>query len=231
MIISKEIIHKQIEDLLEIQSGLCIRSESDNQIELVGEILVNRQAKGFVLYDAYPVQIVIPLDSDSLPFVKDIGSRIAQDYPHRYKDGKLCLETDTYIRVRFLDEFSLVAWIQEFVEPYFFSYEFYKRYGEFPFGERGHGLQGVLETYEDLFCEKDPEIVFKLMMAISKDTYRGHVLCPCGSMRRVRVCHGPAIMKFYTDKRLKEIVQSDYSVFEGAFRSYYEQLRNQKKAK
>jgi hypothetical protein len=121
--------------------------------------------------------------------------------------------------------------MQEFVEPYFFSYEFYQRYGEFPFGERGHGLQGIIETYEDLFCEKDPLIVFKLMKAICKDTYRGHSLCHCGSERRLRSCHGPAIMNFYTDKRLKEIVQSDFSVFEDYIRIYYEQLRNQKKAK
>ena len=147
MTFTKESAHQQINALVKVQIGLHIEAESETQVELTGEIYVNCIFKGYVLSDSYPVLIVIPLDSDKLPYVIDTGNRIADDYPHRYKNGELCLETDASIRIRFLDGFSLVAWIQEFVEPYYFSYEFFQRYGEFPFGERGHGLQGSMETY------------------------------------------------------------------------------------
>ena len=30
-----------------------------------------------------------------------------------------------------------------------FTYEFYIRYGEFPFGERAHGIEGIIQTYEN----------------------------------------------------------------------------------
>lgn len=231
MIFTKETVQQQVEDLLNLQRGLYIKSESEEQIELAGEIFVHCESKGYTLSDSYTVQIVIPLNSDKLPFVIDEGNRIAEDYPHRYKNGALCLETDTSIRIRFLDSFSLTLWMQEFVEPYYFSYEFYRRYGEFPFGERGHGLQGIVETYQDLFQEQDALKVFELMGSICKHPYRGHSLCPCGSGQRLRACHGKVIMKYYTDNRLKEIVQIDYKLIRAELVSYYEQLRHHKKAK
>lgn len=231
MIFTKESAHQQIEKLLEIQSGLHIKAEGETQVELTGEIFVNCKSKGYFLSDNYPVRIVIPLDSDKLPYVIDTGNCIAKDYPHRYKNGELCLETDASIRIRFLEDFSLVTWMQEFVEPYYFSYEFFQRYGEFPFGERGHGLQGIMETYQGLFQEKDPVKVFALMGSICEHPYRGHSLCPCGSERKLRFCHGPTIMKYYTDHRLKEIVRSDYILMKNFLVNYYDLLRYRKKAK
>lgn len=231
MIFTKESAHQQIKELVKVQSGLHIESENETQVELVGVISVNCKSKGYVLSDSYPVQIVIPLDSDKLPYVIDTGNRIAKDYPHRYKNGGLCLETDASIRIRFLEGFSLVAWMQEFVEPYYFSYEFFQRYGEFPFGERGHGMQGIMETYQELFHEKDPVAVLALMSSICEHPYRGHSLCPCGSERKLRLCHGPMVMKYYTDSRLKEIVWSDYKIMKDSLVNYYEQLRHHREAK
>lgn len=231
MIFTKESVSPQIDELFEYQSELHIEVDSDTKVELAGEIFVNCVSKGFVLSDNYPVRIVIPLCSNKLPYVIDTGNRIAKDYPHRYENGELCLETDTSIRIRFLDAFSLVAWIQEFVEPYYFSYEFFQRYGEFPFGERGHGIQGIIETYQDLFQEKNPTKVFSLMRSICACTYRGHSLCPCGSNRKLRLCHGSIIMKYYMDKRLKDIVRFDYKTIKDYLGNYYEQLRYRKKTK
>lgn len=101
MIFTKESVHQQIKELVKVQSGLHIESENKAQIELIGEISVNCKSKGYVLSDNYPVQIVIPLDSDILPYVIDTGNRIVKDYPHRYENGELCLETDATIRIRF----------------------------------------------------------------------------------------------------------------------------------
>ena len=82
MIFTKESAHQQIKELVKVQSGLHIESENKAQIELIGEISVNCKSKGYVLSDNYPVQIVIPLDSDKLPYVIDTGNRILKDYPH-----------------------------------------------------------------------------------------------------------------------------------------------------
>ena len=81
-------------------------------------------AKGYWLYKEYQVEIVIPLASDDLPNVKDAGNHIDKSYPHRYANGELCLETDTNIKIRFIDGFDLNAWMFEYVETYFLRMSF-----------------------------------------------------------------------------------------------------------
>ena len=177
------------------------------------------------------MKIVIPLESEELPYVLDAGNHIDSNYPHRYLSGKLCLETDANIKIRFIDGFFLEAWMIEYVEPYYFSYEFFQRYGEFPFGERGHDWEGIIQTYSDYFNEPDVVKTIKLMAFISGQKYRGHVLCPCGSGQKLRTCHGPFIMKFFADNRLNAIVRRDYLSIEEAVRKYDEQQRNTRTAK
>lgn len=231
MIFSKESAVQQVNNLLHLHNKLQICTMDETQVVLAGSILVNRSSKGFQVCKEYSVKIVIPLESEELPYVLDAGNHIDSNYPHRYLSGKLCLETDANIKIRFIDGFFLEAWMIEYVEPYYFSYEFFQRYGEFPFGERGHDWEGIIQTYSDYFNEPDVVKTIKLMAFISGQKYRGHVLCPCGLGQKLRTCHGPFIMKFFADNRLKAIVRRDYLSIEEAVRKYDEQQRNTRTAK
>ena len=224
MIFSKEVAVQQVANLLHRYNGLYVNSMSEEKISLMGSITVNMSSLGFTLYKIYRVEVIIP-------YVLDVGNQIDGSYPHRYVDGKLCLETDTNIRIRFIDGFSLETWMLEYVEIYFFSYEFHQRYGEFPFGERGHGWDGIIQTYSDFFNEADGAKTIKIMASISNDKYRGHALCPCGSGQKLRSCHGPYIMKFHTDNRLKSIVRKDFFLLQEAVQKYNEQQHNTRAAK
>jgi SEC-C motif. len=228
MIFDKETGMQQTEKLLHLYTGLRLTLVCDEQIVLIGTIIVNRTSKGYTLYKEYPIKIIVPISSEELPRVIDAGHSIDESYPHRYIDGELCLETDTHIRIRFIDGFSLSAWVSEYVETYFFSYEYYQRYGDYPFGERGHGNIGVIQTYEELFKESDIVKVFKLMGFISSQHYRGHLLCPCGSGKKLRICHGILIMKYFENDRLNAIVRNDYQMICEEFKRYNEQQRNTK---
>lgn len=210
MIISKESGQRQVQELLNSYKELQLESVSESRISLKGRVLVNRNAIGFKVYKRYYIEIIIPLESEELPYVIDLGGHIKDNYPHKYSDGKLCLETDTQIRVRFLDGFSLTEWIKEYVETYYFSYEYYQRYGRYPFGERSHGAMGLIETYSDFFMEKDLMKTVLLMKAIVAGNYRGHASCPCGSGKKYRHCHGEFTKKFYIDDRLNSMVKFDY---------------------
>ena len=123
MIFTTESAVQQATNLLHLYNGLKVFSIDEVQITLIGNILVNRTAKGYRLLKEYKIKIVIPLGSDELPRVLDEGNQIDKNYPHRYPDGELCLETDTNIRFRFIDGFSLDAWMSEYVETYFFRSE------------------------------------------------------------------------------------------------------------
>lgn len=187
MIFSKESALQQVKSLLQIYDKLHIEKESNQEIILTGEILVNRTASSYTLYKTYHIEVHIPFESDKLPYVFDIGNAIDSNYNHQYKDGPLCLETDFAIRIRFVDGLNLVSWMQEFVEPYFFSYEYYQRFGCFPFGERSHGIEGILQSFGDVFQETDSIKVCKILMFIYSDRYRGHLPCPCGSGKNIRI--------------------------------------------
>ena len=180
----------QVESLIAKYSGLQIMEANSSQIRLRGSIRVYRTAYDFTVDNEYNIELLIPVDSDQLPSVCEIGNAIDAIYPHRYSDGKLCVETDTAIRLRFSEGFDLIEWMDEYVEPYFFTYEYYIRFGVFPFGERPHALKGMIDTYKEQFHEEDDQVVFKFLKHIATGQYRGHHLCPCGSGKKYKNCCG-----------------------------------------
>lgn len=62
---------------------------------------------------------------------------------------------------------------------------------------------GDLEYLKDLFCVDNWKQVYDLMMFIIQSTYRGHLLCPCRSGKRIRNCHGN-ILRDMMDAGLRE---------------------------
>ena len=78
---------------------------------------------------------------------------------------------------------------------YLYTYRYYEEYGIYPFGERSHGIMGDLEYIKELFNVKEWGQVFDIMHFIANFSYRGHLLCPCGSGKRLRNCHGDILMK------------------------------------
>lgn len=87
MIFDKNSGMQQVKDLLHSYTELQLSSENNDQIVLSGSILVNRNSKEYTVYKEYQIQIVIPILSNELPYVIDIGHNIDEFYPHRYADG------------------------------------------------------------------------------------------------------------------------------------------------
>lgn len=211
MILSADTAQAQLDALLNEYPNLKIVESNEKRIQLSGTILVHREYNDFSIRKEYSVNIIIPLNSDKLPSVIDIENQIDRKYPHRYRDGSLCLATDTQIRLFFVDGFNLLEWMDKFVEPYYFSYEYFSRFQVFPFGERSHNDEGILETYQDIFLADTIQNAYSLIAYIAEKPYRGHLLCPCGSGKRTRNCHGEKMMSFYNNSVKKQILKNDYS--------------------
>ena len=222
--ISQQSALDQVVTLTREHPKLNVVESNASCIRLCGEIEIYRTACGYTLDRTYNIEIGVPIDSNELPYVIDLDGVIDDSYPHRYVDGKLCLETDTAIRWRFISGFNLSEWVDEYVEPFFFSYEFYKRYGYFPFGERPHDIEGILNTYQDLLQESDLGKVFALMEFCANRRYRGHVRCPCGSGAKLRHCHGNTVFPIMRDPHKKEIISTDIDTIRKAI-AYYESQR------
>lgn len=76
------------------------------------------------------------------------------------------------------------------MHDYFLSQSHFEATGEWPFGERSHGKQGVLESYADLLqlpCEEG--LVASYLRILSRTHLKGHTPCPCGSGKKLRNCH------------------------------------------
>lgn len=231
VIFTAESIDRQIELLKAKYPSLDVVRSDTLTVQLHGTLPVHRSHSGFVVNKQYTIDIYIPLNSEKLPYVIDSGNCVSPDYHHRYSNGMLCLETDASIRIRFIDGFDLVTWIFEYVEVYYFSYEYYTRYGEFPFGEREHGFIGCLQAFQDLLSTADLVTTYKLMKHIATYPYRGHHNCPCGSKKHLRTCHGAAIMKFYQDNRLMDILRQEIIYIDRELKLFREQRKNFETAK
>lgn len=197
-------------ELQELYPDLQILEEMEDLFTLEGSICVNRKNSEFTLFKEYKVRILIYKDDNELPQVYDIGCQIDSEYSHRYEDGKLCLDTDTTIRIRYENGMDLCSWMQEFVEAFYFSYEYFRRNGEYPFGERKHGCDGVLETYGEYFRVTGKDDALNCLKYIVARGYSGHDQCPCGSGKYIRKCHGKYILPFYNNKKRLQMVIDDY---------------------
>ena len=222
---------EQVQRLLTVYPKLEVKESDSVKIRLSGTIEVYRSACNYTLQKEYPIELIIPIGNDDLPTVIETSNMIDASYPHRYSDGSLCLETNTAIRLRFIDGFDLVAWMDEFVEPYFFSYEFYVRYGTFPFGERPHGLNGIIHTYQEIFHTDDGGATGTLLRYAAEESYRGHVSCPCGSGEKLRKCHGQYLLPFMKNPKKKTIALADLQFLRKELTAFEQSRRNPAKAK
>ena len=209
MILTTQQAQQQLKSLLTKYPDLFIKENNNSIICLCGEILVHRVIREFSLHKYYKIEIYIPLNSPDLPYVMDRNGCIDFNYHHKYSSGKLCLETDSKIKIRFINGFNLIEWMDEFVEPYFVSYEYYHLYGQFPNGERQHGIEGIIESYQDFLHTNSLIETYNIMNHIKNKPYRGHDLCPCGSSVKLRNCHGQWIRKICSDNRIKNIMLQD----------------------
>lgn len=232
MILSISEAGKQVQQLLTAYPGLSITNSTSSLLQINGSIYVFRTALNFTVQKSYSVEILVPIGVDAFPTIRETNNLLDPNYPHRYiQDGGLCLETDTAIRFHFIDGFDLVAWMDEFVEPYFFSYEYYMRYGEFPFGERPHYIEGIFYTYQEFFHTKNLQETAAMLAYASDHNYRGHSPCPCSSGKKLRSCHGPYLLPLMTDDRKKAIITADVSYLRKELLSLEQSKTNTRKAK
>lgn len=200
---------ERIHEIIDAYPSFQIEEESGEYIKLSGGLNVHRCFEQFVLNRTYEIDIFISEYEGKLPYVVDRGKVVDSEYPHIYSDGKLCLATDIDMQMAFDKDPSLVRWIKDFVEPYFVSYEYYKRYGMFPVGERAHGALGILQSYMEIF-NVDLCRAKQIILYLSCKSYRGNQSCPCGSGIRIRKCHGKVFLKFYNNPVLRDQVRADH---------------------
>lgn len=190
-----EIVNHDIEMVREKYPGLEI-SKRGNDYIFSGELILNHVFDDVRMTGKFNLEVVMPGDFPlAFPKVKELSHCIDKNYPHRYTDGQFCLASDLELKMFFSQDTDICSFIEKYVIPYLYTYRFYEEYGVYPYGERSHGPMGDLEYLKDLFGVDDWGQVLDIMLFVMQSPYRGHLLCPCGSGKRIRNCHGEILKK------------------------------------
>lgn len=164
-----------------------------NKNIITGSISICKNCNDEIISGCY--DLLIDFNKSSLPFVYDVNKKIKRSYEHRYSDGRLCLATDIEQLLFIRSTKSICLWIERYVESYYISYEYFQKYAIYPFGQYSHGQQGIIEFYEKYFNLDNEQNSLNIIKYIFFNNYRGHNLCPCGSNKKIRNCHGSIIIK------------------------------------
>ena len=195
----KDIIRKQIRELRETHKGLTNISYEKRRTIIRGSLSFEASPAGFpVITDCFDIKLVIPSTyPEVLPVVRETGGRIDQSYEHLNQDGTLCLATPIEKRLFFLEQQSLLGFVNHLIVPYLYGYCYWKKYGKHPFGERAHGVEGIIEYYRDDLGLGSHLNILAMLAFLFEYGYRGHLPCPCKSGLKVRECHNEILLQLH----------------------------------
>ncbi len=202
-------LENQIKYLCEHFDGLEILDEI-NPLKIRGVISFKAKYKELeVIEDWFEIEIDIPDDYPKyLPKITEIQGKIQSDYAHLNDDSSFCLATPLAERQSFNQDPTLFGFMNNLVIPYLYSYCYWLKHNEYPFGDRSHGMLGVIEHYKDIFnTNAIPELLDGLYR-IAQHGYRGHHPCPCGSGLIVRKCHRTVTQDIAKDDT-REVLSKD----------------------
>lgn len=181
----------KLDELVEKYPGLRLVPRRDAELTLVGELSFCVQGPvGGPLEDHYSVKLSVSAGFPAeIPVARETGGRIPPDY-HKLKGGSLCLGPPTEVRLRLHGEATLLTFVESVVIPYLFGYSYFAKFGVMPFGELGHGVDGLRQHFSALFGVPDGEAAEEFVRLTSLKRRRAiKARCPCGSGMRLGRCH------------------------------------------
>ena len=143
---------------------------------------------------AYGIALLLPEkypNSPPIMFCNDPKLPINNIDRHILTKGQACLEVLPEIKRRWPLESSIADFLINLVDPFLAWQAYYDTFGKPPkWGERLHGKGGIIEYYADLLSRPADETVVGFMKLLArKNQPKGHEICPCGSMEKLRNCH------------------------------------------
>jgi len=159
-------------------------------VQLSGELEFFASFNDQEIRDVYSILIICPTDyPNSVPVSFELGNRIPDDY-HKNPDKSLCLATPLDVIKKFSNEPSILNYINNLLIPYLYRFSFSQKHGKAPFGDYSHGALGLIEYYLEQLDVSSISTLVQMLLVVLDHKYRGHSICPCGSTKRLRDCHG-----------------------------------------
>lgn len=177
-----------------IEAVLRDRFPTLHLIEQSGQLTVRGRfpviSEGIVI-DNYLVEITVPSDfPNSVPLLKELGGRIPKiSDRHVYTGEYLCLFLPDERWKYWPRGLGFLEFLQGPVTDYFLSQTYFERTGQWPFGERRHGRNGIADYYAEELGTTDIKVIIACLEYLGKKHIKGHWRCYCGSGKQMRQCH------------------------------------------
>ena len=158
----------------------------DGRVSIHGSFVI-ADDEGIV--DRFQIVIRLPEDfPDGLPTLEEVGGRIPRGQPrHVEPTGLACLAVpeEWYFLSR---DRSFQAFLEGPIKNFLVSQSTFEATGKWPFGERPHGYEGMVQGYGELFGSADPAVIRSHLRYLAAEASKGHWSCPCGGGKKVRQC-------------------------------------------
>ena len=145
--------------------------------------------QGAVL-DRYQIEIEWSDSDTEAPILRETGGRIPRTADrHMNADGKACplVQEEWLIRPR--EARSLPHYLSNPVHDYFLWQTLTERGIAPQWGQRSHGIPGLIEAYGEMVGMEGEKPTRKTLSYLSKKKIKGHWPCVCDSGRLLRDCH------------------------------------------
>ena len=209
----KKELAQEIAELQQTHKGLTEVTKTEGATTLSGLLRFEATTDGYSpIIECFQIEISIPETYPVyLPQVRETDKKVDIDYDHINKggnnDGTLCLAVPVEQRRVFLEQPTLLGFVNRLVIPFLFGYCHWKKDGTYPFGTTEHGHKGIVRHYMDILELPDESAALDVVYFLYKG-YCGHLPCPCGSGKRARKCHGE-VLRGLRDQHTKDTLEHD----------------------
>lgn len=140
--------------------------------------------------DRFEITVRVPAEFPrELPVVCEVGGRIPHHVDwHTFKAGNLCVivPEEWFMNENYR---SLIAFLDGPLRNYFINHALAEAGHVRPMGERRHGSRGLYDAYGEMVGTTDAIAIIRYLRFCAAPKIKSHWKCPCGSGRRVEICH------------------------------------------
>ena len=175
-----------------------LRVQLKNGIVYVRGRLVIEHSKNTKVVDSCSIEIEIPDDyPKSIPVVRETERRFPINVDRHFdSDGRACLFVRDEQYKYYPEGASIVDFIRGPVHSFFLSQIYFDLKKRWLYGERRHGVDGIIDFYGEELGTKDKSVIIEFLRYLTRKELKGHWYCYCGSGKRLRDCHYNRVRDF-----------------------------------
>lgn len=171
--------------------------------------------------DRYLIEIeLLPEFPKSVPLVREINGRIPHTGErHIYINGDCCLFIPEETWKFYSKGTTIIDFLNKVVTAYFLNQTNYELTGKWLWGERKHGLDGIIEFYKEELLTEDIVFIYNFIQNLAKVNIKKHQDCFCDSNKKLKHCHLKLLLK-YRKKIKPEIAKKSLEIFDLELEKY-----------